>query len=383
MIYLDNAATTRIHPQVLATYSQVAQEFFANPSSAHGLGRKSRQLLEQARVQVGQLLCYHPQEIYFTSSGTEANNWVFQRIVTQAHKRRPEGKLVLVSPIEHPAVLRQRDYIESQGLTWVTLPVTDQGQVDLGAFQAMLGPEVLLVSTMAVNNEMGASQPLDQMAQILADYPDIIWHVDGVQAVTTELSRIQQPRIDCLSLSSHKFHAPRGVGILACRQRVDLVPLITGGGQEQGQRSGTENLAAIVATAKALRLAQSEQAQTRSRLKAYRQRLTQALEAQGWVVFAQESAASHILCAALPGIPGEVLLNAFEAQNIYVSTTSACSSRVKSDHHSLAAMGVPQNLAQSALRFSLAADTSDQDIENCLVAIAKISQQFEKTRGKS
>ena len=213
MIYLDNAATTRIHPQVLASYSQVAQEFFANPSSAHGLGRKSRQLLEQARLQVGQLLGYHPQEIYFTSSGTEANNWVFQRIVTQAHKRRPEAKLVLVSPIEHPAVLRQRDYIESQGLTWLTLPVSAQGQVDLEAFQAKLGPEVLLVSTMAVNNEMGACQPLDQMAQILADYPYIIWHVDGVQAVTTELSRIQEARIDCLSLSSHKFHAPRGVGI--------------------------------------------------------------------------------------------------------------------------------------------------------------------------
>ena len=383
MIYLDNAATTRIHPQVLATYSQVAQEFFANPSSAHGLGRKSRQLLEQARTQVGQLLGYHPQEIYFTSSGTEANNWVFQRIVSQAHKRRPEANLVLVSPIEHPAVLSQRDYIESQGLTWGTLPVTDQGKVDLEAFQDKLGQEVLLVSTMAVNNEMGACQPLEQMAQILADYPNIVWHVDGVQSVTTELSRIQQDRIDCLSLSSHKFHAPRGVGILACRQRVDLVPLMMGGGQEQGKRSGTENLAAIVATAKALRLAQAEQAQTRLRLKTYCQRLTQALEAQGWIIFAHESAAPHILCAALPGIPGEVLLNAFEAQDIYVSTTSACSSRVKSDHHSLAAMGVAQNLAQSALRFSLAADTSDQDIENCLVAIANISQQFEKTRGKS
>ena len=383
MIYLDNAATTRIHPQVLATYSQVAQEFFANPSSAHGLGRKSRQLLEQARAQVGQLLGYHPQEIYFTSSGTEANNWVFQRIVSQAHKRRPEANLVLVSPFEHPAVLSQRDYIESQGLTWAALPVTDQGQVDLEAFQAKLGPEVLLVSTMAVNNEMGACQPLDQMAQILADYPNIVWHVDGVQSVTTELSRIQQDRIDCLSLSSHKFHAPRGVGILACRQRVDLVSLMTGGGQEQGQRSGTENLAAIVATAKALRLAHGEQGQTRSRLKAYSQQLAQALSAQGWVIFAQETAAPHILCAALPGIPGEVLLNSFETQGIYVSTTSACSSRVKSDHHSLAAMGVPQNLAQSALRFSLAADTSDQDIEKCLVAIPKISQQFEKTRGKS
>ena len=170
---------------------------------------------------------------------------------------------------------------------------------------------------------------------------------------------------------------------MACRQRVDLVPLMTGGGQEQGQRSGTENLAAIVATAKALRLAHGEQGQTRSRLKAYSQQLAQALSAQGWVVFAQESAAPHILCAALPGIPGEVLLNAFETQGIYVSTTSACSSRVKSDHHSLAAMGVPQNLAQSALRFSLAADTSDQDIEKCLVAIPKISQQFKKTRGKS
>ena len=261
--------------------------------------------------------------------------------------------------------------------------MTDQGQVDLEAFQAKLGPEVLLVSTMAVNNEMGACQPLDQMAQILADYPNIVWHVDGVQSVTTELSRIQQDRIDCLSLSSHKFHAPRGVGILACRLRVDLVPLMTGGGQEQGQRSGTENLAAIVATAKALRLAHGEQGQTRSRLKAYSQQLAQALSAQGWVIFAQETAAPHILCAALPGIPGEVLLNAFETQGIYVSTTSACSSRVKSDHHSLAAMGVPQNLAQSALRFSPAADTSDQDIEKCLVAIPKISQQFEKTRGKS
>ena len=384
MIYLDNSATTCPLPEVLATYQTVSTRYFANPSSAHGLGVEAQQLLRQARQQIATILAFQESEIYFTSSGTESNNWVLQGIVTALKEKYPTRNKILISAIEHPSIQNQVAHLTKRGFQVLQCPVDSDGQLQLEWFETQLGEDVLLVSTMAVNNEVGTVQPLEQLSELLVAYPSIVWHVDAVQAITCELELLQQlRRMDVCTLSSHKFHAPRGVGILAKRQSIVAQPLLYGGGQEFGLRSSTENLAGIVATAKALRMVQQEQVHTRQKLAHYRQKIVAQLETLGWQVFGGERVSAHIICASLAGVPSEVMMNALGAHQIYVSTTSACSSRAKSAHHTLGAMGVEPNLAKSAIRLSMAMTTTEQEIEKTMMILAQVTKQFEKTRGKA
>lgn len=378
MYYFDNSATTPPLTEVLQVWQTVSQEFFANPSSAHILGERSQKLLINARQQVGQLLNFETSDIYFTSSGTESNNWVFQAVLPALKEIHPHKSKVLILAIEHPATLRQIPMLQAQGYQVETIPVNEHGQVDLQALVHLLDDQVLLISTMAVNNEVGAIQPLKEISQRLASYPQIIWHVDAVQAITCAFDHIQLDRIDLLSLSGHKFHAGRGVGVLAKRRKIPSQPFLYGGGQEKGLRSSTENLAGIVALSKALRLAYDHYQDNLDTLKRYRHQIIRQLCAHGWRVFAQETGSAHIVCAALEGVPGEVLLHAFEAEEIMVSTTSACSSRKQSDHSTLKAMGVKQSLAQSAIRISLSHLTTEAEVAYLCQAIAHISHQFKK-----
>ena len=188
MLYFDNSATTMPDQSVLDTYLQVSKEYFANPSSLHELGVKSKKLLEQARAQVAEILQVKTNEVYFTSSGTEANNWVLQAVVRELSKHRPNAKRILISAIEHPSVYEQINLLLSENYRIERIRVNPQGEIDLPALKEQLDSDVLLISTMAVNNEVGAVQPLEQIAELLAKHPQIIWHVDAVQAVTTQLS---------------------------------------------------------------------------------------------------------------------------------------------------------------------------------------------------
>lgn len=376
MYYFDNSATTQPLPEVLQVYAKVAEDFFANPSSAHRLGERSRALMDQARDQIGGILGFKVDEIYFTSSGTEANNWVFQAVVDKVAEIHPDRKQILISAVEHPATMAQIPLLEAKGFEVHLLPVDDQGVIDLGDMESHLSNEVLLVSTMAVNNEVGATQPLSAISHLLSAFPQIIWHVDGVQAVTCQLDLLLDSRIDLVSLSAHKFHSVRGVGILAKRQRVASRPFLYGGGQEGNLRSSTENLPGIVATAKALRIAKENQAVAHRRLSSFRQQITPVLQANGWEIFAQAVADSHIICAALPPYPGEVLLHAFEAQDVYVSTTSACSSRKHQGHTTLRAMGVASELSESAIRFSLSQMTVEDAVTYLCRTIQEVSRQL-------
>ena len=384
-MYLDNSATTYPLPEVLETYQAVSTRYFANPSSAHALGNQAQQLLQQARQQIATILGFKSEEIYFTSSGTESNNWVLQGIVRALRTKFPHKHKILLSAIEHPSIQQQVTRLRQQGLEVVLLPVDANGQLQLEYLASQLDEEVLLVSTMAVNNEVGTIQPLGQIAEMLRAYPSIVWHVDAVQAVTCELALLQQlDRLDLCTLSAHKFHAPRGVGILAKRQAIVAEPLLYGGGQELGLRSSTENLAGIVATAKALRLVQQAQNDTRARLTVYRQQIVACLLELGWQVFGGENVSEHIICTALVGIPSEVMMNAFGERQVYVSTTSACSSRAKNaPHHTLGAMGISPQLAKSAIRISLAMTTEQTEITQLLEHLKTITKQFEQTRGKA
>lgn len=376
MAYFDNSATTQIDKQVLETYINVATTYFANPSSLHRLGDESKQLLEQARKQVAQLLSVSPEEIYFTSSATEANNWVLQSLVLQVREQHPECNRVLLSAIEHPSVLQNKEWLEKQGIVVEFIPVDSSGQIIIDDLKRLLNNEVLLMSTMAVNNEMGAIQPLDELAGLLQHYPSVLWHVDGVQAVTACFELLKHPRIDALSLSGHKFHAGRGTGIAMLRNRLSKVPLLFGGSQERGLRSGTENLASIVATSKALRLAVEQQEATYQRLSKYKTNIIQVLLDQGWKIFSNEKTVPNIICASYPGIPGEVLVNAFQTYHCYISTTSACSSKRKQTHHTLQAMQVPEYLSKSAIRISTSQQTTEEEISYLLDVIVKVTQQF-------
>ncbi|MBD3949549.1 cysteine desulfurase [Tuanshanicoccus lijuaniae] len=376
MYYFDNSATTQPNPEVLETYQKVAQQCFANPSSIHALGVLAQKLLSQAREQVATLLHVQPKEVYFTSSGTEANNWVMQSMVPALNHMRPDAKRILISAIEHPSISEQISWLQAQGFDVQQIPVNADGMIDIMALEQLLDANTLLISTMAINNEVGSVQPLNQMATLLNQYPQIIWHVDGVQAVTTQFEQLTNERIDAVTLSGHKFHAGRGAGILMMKQRVSSQPFLYGGGQESGLRSGTENLASIVATAKALRLAVAAQDEVKLRLQAYRQDIIAALEEHKWIVFAKESASEHIICAAFPTIPGEVLVHAFEAKYVMVSTTSACSSRKHQQHHTLAAMSVPEHLSTSAIRISMASTTTQADVTALIKAIETVTAQF-------
>lgn len=378
MYYFDNSATTLPLPEILDVWNQVSREYFANPSSAHILGEKSQKLLISARQQVGDLIDFETSDVHFTSSGTESNNWVFQAILPALKTVHPHKSRVLISAIEHPASLKQIPMLEEQGYQVERVPVDSHGQVDLQSLANLLDDQVLLLSTMAVNNEVGAIQPLQEISNLLADYPQIIWHVDAVQAITAAFDHIRRDRIDILSLSGHKFHAGRGVGILAKRHRIPSQPFLYGGGQEKGLRSSTENLASIVAFSKALRLAYQHYQDNLDQLQQYRLQIIHDLCAQGWVVFAQETGSAHIVCAAFRDVPGEVLLHAFEEEDIMVSTTSACSSRKQTDHSTLKAMGVDRSLAQSAIRISMSHLTTQAEVDYLCQAIEKITANIQK-----
>lgn len=377
MLYFDNSATTIPDQSVLETYMQVSVDYFANPSSLHELGVKSKKLLEQARAQVAEILQVENSEVYFTSSGTEANNWVLQSVVRELSKYRPQANRILISAVEHPSVYEQINLLLSENYVIERVAVDEQGVIDMISFKEQLGSDVLLVSTMAVNNEVGAIQPIMQIAELLHQYPQIIWHVDAVQAVTTQLSLLQNSRIDAMSLSGHKFHAGRGTGILTLKKRVNTQPFIYGGGQEKGFRSSTENLASIVATAKALRLANANQSTTKKRLALFRQQLIQAFRTHNWQVFADDSASEHILCVAYPTIPGEVLVHAFETEGVMISTTSACSSRKRQVHSTLKAMGVADEISESAVRISMSSFTTTEEVKKLIKIIEKVTTKFD------
>ncbi|UUX34022.1 cysteine desulfurase family protein [Fundicoccus culcitae] len=376
MIYFDNSATTQPYPDVLETAQTVAMNYFANPSSAHPAGEASSSLLEQARKQFGQLLGYQSQEIYFTASGTEANNWVFQAILQQLKVIHPHKNKVLISAVEHPSITNQIPLLQQRGFEVILLEVDGYGRLDVDKLEDHLADDVLLLSTIAVNNEVGTLQPFKEIETLLTKYPQIIWHVDAVQAMTTQMELVKRSRIDLLTLSSHKFHGIRGLGVLAQRQRVEKGIWVYGGGQERGLRSGTENLPAIVAGAKALRMTQDEQIETKAKLKTFQEQIVQQFKALNWEVFGYPYTAEHIIAVALPPLPGEVILNAFAEESLFVSTTSACSSRKPSTHHTLKAMGIPDAISKSTIRISLASTNTLAEVEQLLLAIERITQKL-------
>ncbi|CYW27095.1 cysteine desulfurase family protein [Streptococcus suis] len=380
MIYFDNAATTQVYPEVLKTYTEVATKIWGNPSSLHNLGSQATRILEASRKQIAELLGQDSKEIFFTSGGTEGDNWVIKGV---AFERAHLGKHIIVSAIEHPAVKESALWLKTQGFEVDLAPVNAQGFVDVSALESLIRPDTTLVSIMAVNNEIGAIQPIQEISQLLADKPTISFHVDAVQAIgKVPTEQYLTERVDFASFSGHKFHSVRGVGFVYVKSGKKIAPLLTGGGQENDKRSTTENVAGIAATAKALRLTLDKATDSQKRLVAMKQILVDELGKYDDVtVFSGlEDFVPNIVTFGIKNIRGEVIVHAFEDHQIYISTTSACSSKAGKPAGTLIAMGVPQKLAQTAVRISLDDDNDMGQIEQFLIIFKQIYHNTQKVR---
>ena len=380
MIYFDNSATTKPYPEALATYTEVATRIWGNPSSLHNLGSQATRILEASRKQIAELIGKKAEEIYFTSGGTEGDNWVLKGV---AFEKAPYGKHIIVSDIEHPAIKESAAWLRTQGFEVDYAPVDARGFVKVDALASLLRPDTTLVSVMAVNNEIGSIQPIHDIAALLEDRPTISFHVDAVQALAKVATEVYLPeRVDFATFSSHKFHGLRGVGFVYIKEGKKITPLLTGGGQEKEMRSTTENVAGIAATAKALRLAMENQEVFASKTQQMKEVIRKELANYPDVtVFSGEDHfAPHILTFGIKGVRGEVVVHAFEEFDIYISTTSACSSKAGKPAGTLIAMGVDKSIAQTAVRLSLDTENDMSQVEQFLTKFKLIYEQTRKVR---
>lgn len=380
MIYFDNSATTKPYPEALETYMQVASKILGNPSSLHRLGDQATRILDASRQQIADLIGKKSDEIFFTSGGTEGDNWIIKGV---AFEKAQFGKHIIVSAIEHPAVKESALWLKAQGFEVDFAPVDNKGFVDVEALEDLIRPDTTLVSIMAVNNEIGSVQPIEAISKLLADKPTISFHVDAVQALAKiPTEKYLTERVDFATFSGHKFHGIRGVGFIYIKSGKKLTPLLTGGGQERDYRSTTENVAGIAATAKALRLSMEKLDIFRSKTGQMKAVIRQALlDYPDIFVFSdEEDFAPHILTFGIKGVRGEVIVHAFEDYDIFISTTSACSSKAGKPAGTLIAMGVDKDKAQSAVRLSLDLENDMSQVEQFLTKLKLIYNQTRKVR---
>jgi cysteine desulfurase len=365
--YLDHNATTPLDGRVLDAMLPFLQLHHGNPSAVYREGRVARQAIETAREQVAQLVNAHPSQVIFTSGGTEANNLALKGAVSSP------GCLA-VSAIEHASVLQPA----RQAGRLIEIAVDGDGLVSEDAMREALAASPQLVSVMLANNETGVIQDVARLAAMAAEQK-VPFHTDAVQAAGKIEVDIAALGVQLLTLSAHKIYGPKGIGALVFDKRIDLLPQMLGGGQEDGYRSGTENVAAIVGFGKAAELAAAELEQRRANSEALKQRLLQGLEQiDDVVVFASGvPGLSNTVYLALPGIAGETLLMEMDRADVAVASGSACDSRKAGPSHVLLAMGIEATLAESAVRVSIGKDNTDQDIDNFLHALDRQAKSLQ------
>lgn len=380
MIYFDNSATTLPYPEAIKTYEEVATKIFGNPSSLHQLGSQSSRILQASRQKIAELLGKRTDEVFFTSGGTEGDNWVIKGL---AFEKQRYGKHIIVSDIEHPAVKESAKWLQTQGFEVDFAPVDKKGFVKVDVLAKLLRPDTILVSIMAVNNEIGSVQPIKAISKLLADKASISFHVDAVQAIgKIATDDYLTDRVDFATFSGHKFHSVRGVGFIYKKAGKKISPLLNGGGQEAGFRSTTENVAGIAATAKALRIVLDKAKIGQKQLLAMKRILFDSLSHYDDVILFSEMEyfAPNILTFGIKGVRGEVLVHAFEEHDIYISTTSACSSKAGKPAGTLISMGISSKLAQTAVRLSLDEDNDMSQVEQFLTIFKQIYEKTKKVR---
>lgn len=375
MIYLDNAASTRPYDAVVDAVADVMKRYMANPSALHQGGFEAAKLLRYAREKAAELLGVMPEEVIFTSGGTESNNMALKGIALRYKNR---GRHIITSAVEHSSVSRAVDQLEEMGFEVTRLPVDGEGRVSVSDLERALRKDTILVSIMLVNNETGAVQPVAEIGQLLRKRRDVYFHVDAVQAFGKLPVHFGPWGIDLMSLSAHKFHGPRGVGLLVKRQGTQLWPLMAGGGQEGGWRPGTENLPAIVGMVTAMQQVEEDRKKKVQHLAQLKERLRDGilqLYPKAFLV-GGKGTAPHILNVCFPHMKGEVLLHALEEKGVLVSTKAACSSKKEEPSAILLAMGIPAHVAQGSIRFGLSYLTTEQDIEGALFALGQALEEL-------
>jgi cysteine desulfurase len=376
MIYFDNSATTKPKKEVLDTFYKVAENYFGNPSSVHHLGLQAENLLSQARNQIATLLKTDEQEIIFTSGGTEGNNFIIKGV---AEKYRNRGHHMITTMIEHPSVLNTCIQLENNGFDVTYLPVDETGRVRVEDVKKALRKDTILVSIMHVNNEIGSVQPIEKIGELLKNHPKTLFHVDHVQGVTKVPLDFHESNVDFASISSHKFHGLKGTGAIYIRKGLKLAPLLAGGGQERGFRSGTENLAGIVAMAKALRLGMLDYEAKIDTMMDVRDFLINELQLIEGVKMntPKQNTSPRIINFSVQGFKAEVLVHELEQHGLYVSTTSACSSRTNEPSRTILAMGLGEERATTSIRISLSFDNT---MEEAKQAVAIIKQSIKNLK---
>ena len=374
-IYMDNAATTRVTEPVFEAMRPYFCEIFGNPSSVHAFGREARKVVEQARRQVAAALGAQAGEIYFTGSGTEADNWALRGV---AYAQKARGSHIITTQIEHHAVLHAAEQLEKEGFEVTYLPVDGDGVVSLEALEKALRPDTILVSIMAANNEIGTIQPIREAAK-LAKAHGALFHTDAVQAIGCVPIDVKADGIDLLSLSGHKFHAPKGVGALYIRTGVKLQRLIYGGAQEKTQRGGTENVASIVGMGKAIELAMESIESRNAYVSGLRDRLI-----EGILQRIPETRLNGHRTQRLSGnanvsiryIEGEALLLSLDMKGIAGSSGSACTSGSLDPSHVLLAIGLPHEIAHGSLRLSLSEENTAEEVDYTIDALVEIVERL-------
>lgn len=363
MIYLDNSATTKPYKEVLATFMQVNELYYANSASIHRLGVESNTLLTKAREQMAQLLNTEPPHVLFTAGGTESNNFALYGIAKSSGFR---GKHIITTEIEHPSILEAVRRLEDEGFEIDYLKVNKEGVISLDELREKLRKDTIIVSIMHVNNEMGAIQPIDQAAQIIHECSHAMFHVDAVQSfgkLPVQFNDENGP--DVVSISGHKIHALKGTGVVAFRKKPMLKPFIVGGGQEFGLRSGTVAVPQAVAMAKAARLAVEAMPVQFEKYNKWANTLHDFFKTFGSEVYVLSSkkGAPHIMSFSVRGLKGEILINALQKRDIIISTSSACSSKQTKTSHVVEALNVDSRFKNGVLRISFGSFTTDEEIE--------------------
>ena len=379
--YLDNSATTRVDERVQELMKKLMDIDFGNPSSRHQKGVVAEGYIKEARQRIADTLKVDPKELIITSGGTESNNMA---LIGTALSAKRKGNHIITTSIEHPSVKATASFLEEQGFRITFLPVDNRGQISLEQLKEALTPDTILVSIMYVNNEIGSIQPVEEAAKLVhSTVPGAVFHVDAIQAYAKLVIRPKKQGIDLLSVSSHKFHGPKGAGFLYCSSKVNLHPIIFGGGQQAGMRSGTENVPGAAGMGLAAEIAYKQFEQKKAHLNELRRYFLEGVHqlegitVNGWdeTVDGDEcldKRAPHIVSVSFSGVRSEVLLNALSDRGIYVSSGSACSSNHPALSTTLQAIGLEKQLLEGTLRFSFCENTTKEELDEALAALKQL-----------
>ena len=379
--YFDNSATTRVFDQVKDIVVKTMTEDYANPSAKHKKGMEAERYIREAQEIVAETLKVKPKEIIFTSGGTESNNMA---LIGAAMANRRAGNHIISTGIEHPSVYNPLAFLEEQGFRVTYLPVDRYGLVDLAALKASICPETIIVSIMYVNNEIGSVEPLEEIGKIIREAKkDVVFHVDAIQAYGKYVIRPKKLGIDLLSASAHKFHGPKGVGFLYSNENIKVKPIIYGGEQQRGMRSGTENVPGIAGLGAAARLIYENHQEKVDRLYQLKEYFVrQVADIGGTTVngLPGRDSAPQIASVSFDGVRSEVLLHALEDRGIYVSSGSACSSNHPGVSGTLKGIGMKRELLDATLRFSFCIFNTEEEIDYCIQTLKELLPMLRRYR---